>query len=198
MSQELRGQWAAEDAQTARQNSLPRRLLADLLVSAAQGVTSLGQSVVGLANLPSRGYAGKLLEDYAGYDGQSTNQALESLYTPDQQAANREAEDAQGFIPTVAAGLTNPSTIGHGIIKSLPLMIGGQAIASKLLTTAPKRLGVLSGDLQKIAPGLAVTDSLGVSMGAKLASSAIGEGTVTAGSQAEQIRWKRLLILFMT
>jgi hypothetical protein len=189
--------WAAIskelDALTAQRkepenSSLLRRVAADPLVSVAKGVTNVGQSVVGAADLVTGGHAGKALQDYAGYDPTRTNQFLDDLYTEDQQKANKEVQSAEGFAPTIGAAIANPSTIPHSVIESLPLMLGGQAIGSKLITSAPKLVGGIGAGLEKLAPNLSAVGSDGVTAGARLAGSALGEGALTAGSQAEQIR----------
>ena len=151
--------WDKEDKPES--SSLLRRTVGDTAVSVAKGVANTGQAAVGLLDIPTLGYAGKVL-DYTGYNPEQTNQFLEELYTPEQQAANREVQNANGFTETLGSAIANPSTIYHGVVESLPLMLGGQAIAKGAMSAIPQ-LG-------------------------RLTAGAAGEGIVTAGSQAEQIR----------
>lgn len=142
-------------------SSLARRALADPLVSAAKGVVGLGEAAVGLANLPTLGRAGKLLEEHAGYDPKRTQEILEGLYSEEQQAANRAVAEAKGVGGKISTLARNPSVIPHKLVETLPLLAGGGAVA---------RIPALASRLTPLARG------------------AIGEGVVGAGLSAEQIR----------
>jgi len=141
--------------------SAVRRYIGDPAVSALKGAVGLDEGIVGLADLATGGRAGKLVKD-SGIDFQRAQQGLDELYSPEQKLANENVQQANGVLPTIGAIAQNPSVIPHQIIQSAPLMLGGQAIARGAMSLAPK-----------LAP---------------LAAGAIGEGVVTAGSNAEQVR----------
>lgn len=141
--------------------SAARRYIGDPAVSALKGAVGLDEGIVGLADLATGGRAGKLVKD-SGIDFQRAQQGLDELYSPEQRLANENVQQANGVLPTIGAIAKNPSVIPHQIIQSAPLMLGGQAIARGAMSLAPK-----------LAP---------------LAAGAIGEGVVTAGSNAEQVR----------
>lgn len=136
--------------------------LGDIGVSAAKGVVGAGEAAVGLANIPTLGRAGKFLEENVGYDSETTQEYLSSLYSTAQQAANRQVSEAKGFLPTVGTALQNPSTIVHSVIESIPSMIGGGMLGRGLIKTGAK-----------IGPW---------------AAGAIGEGAVAGGMVAEDVR----------
>lgn len=135
--------------------------LKDAGVTALKGAVGLPQSFVGLADIATGGHVGKALEN-VGYRPQQAQEYLDTLYSPEQQQANRAVREAQGFLPTLSALKDNPSVIAHTVGESIPSMIGGLGIGKVA---------------QKVLPGLAGT-----------AAGAIGEGAITAGQQAEQIR----------
>ena len=140
-------------------SGLFRRAVADTGVSLAKGVVGLGEAAVGLLDIPTLGHAGKALEDHAGYDPRRTQEFLEGLYSPEQQAANRAVGEAEGVGGTLSALAENPSVIPHKLVETLPLLGGGGAVAR-----------ALPGGMSALARGAA------------------GEGTLAAGSSAEHVR----------
>ena len=152
-------------AVAARKEENPDRTISGTAVDA--GVTflkaaiGLPESFVGLADIPTAGYVGRLLEQN-GYKPKEAKEILDTYLSEAQQAANRKVKDAQGFGPTLAAALQNPSVILSSAAESLPQMVGGAGVARGLMKAAPS-----------VAPWLA---------------GAIGEGVLGAGSAAEQIR----------
>lgn len=135
----------------------------DIGVSALKGIIALPQAAVGLLDIPTGGYAGKLFEK-AGYRPEEAQRILSTFLSPAQQAASKEVAEAEGFLPTVEAAIKNPSVIAQTVIESAPSMIGGAGIARGILKVAPK-LGAL-------------------------VAAAMGEGAVAAGSAAEELRSK--------
>jgi hypothetical protein len=108
---------------------------------------------------------GRFLENQGGAVGfrpEEARQMLDEMLTPEQQAANRAVQEAEGFTGKLGAAVTNPSTIATTGTDSLPLMLGGAGVARGLMQVAP-RMGVIG-------------------------AGAAGEGIVGAGSAAEQIR----------
>ena len=146
-------------------SGLIRRAVGDTAVTAVKSAIGLPEFAVGLANLATGGGAGKALENEGGTVGfrpKQTREYLDTLYSPEQQAANREVQQAEGFFATAEAALRNPSTIAHAVLESAPSMLGAAGAARGLMAVAPK------------------VNSL-IAVGA-------GEGIFSAGSAAEQIR----------
>lgn len=137
------------------------RRLADTGISLAKGVVGVPEAAVGIGDLVSGGRIGKLAEA-AGFRPKEAKDILSSYYSPEQQAANQQVQDAQGFLPTVGAMVSNPSTILNQAVESAPSMLVGGAVSRGALALAPR-------------------------MGA-IAAGAIGEGATAAGQNAEQVR----------
>ncbi len=142
--------------------------LGDVGVTMAKAVVGVGESFVGLSDIPSFGLTGKALE-YLGWDPKKTHEILSTLYTPAQKAANLRVQKAEGFVETVKESIKNPSTIAHATLESLPLMFGGAGMARFGLSKAPALL--------KAYPNLA-----------PVVAGAMGEGLVSMGMAAEQTR----------
>jgi len=116
---------------------------------------------VGLADIPTLGYAGKILEQ-AGFKPKEAQEILDTYFSQAQQAANRKVSEAKGILPTVGTALQNPSAIAQAVGESLGSIVGGAGIARGLLKAAPALSPIYAG--------------------------AAGEGIVGAGSFAEQVR----------
>ena len=153
------------EALRKREEQTPIRSAKDVAVDA--GVTFLKSAIglpeayVGLADIPTMGYAGKLLKQ-AGYNPKESKEILDTYLSEAQQVANRKVSEAEGFLPTIGAALQNPSVIATSIAESIPQMLGGASIAKGILKAAPKATPLLAA--------------------------AAGEGVLGAGSAAEQIR----------
>jgi len=156
---EYRAQLAAREAK-GYDRTLGGSII-DTGVTFLKGAIGLPEAFVGLADIPTLGYAGKLLEQ-AGYRPREAKEILNTYLSEAQQAANRKVKEAEGFGGTIGAAVTNPSTIVTAVGESLPQMIGGAGIARGLMKAAPG-----------IAPYIA---------------GAAGEGLLGAGATAEQIR----------
>lgn len=159
-----------EKAKDYEVSEYPRTIsgtIKDVAVSGVKSVVGFGESAVGLADIPTLGRAGKAMEDYLGYDPETTQEFLSRFYSPAQKRAISEVGKAKGFGGTIRKSLQYPSTIGHAIIESVPQMLGGAAVARKLLAT-----GML-----KATP-----------VWKEIIAAAVGEGVVGAGSSAESIR----------
>lgn len=138
-----------------------RRALGDTAVSALKGAIAVPEAMVGMADLVTGGYAGKAAESL-GFRPKEAKAALDELYSPEQQAANREVQQAHGFVDTAAAALRNPSTIFHAAVESAPSLLPAGAVARGALALAPRMGGALAAGM--------------------------GEGVVSAGQTAEQVR----------
>jgi hypothetical protein len=143
------------------------RGLADAGLSLASGVVSVPQAAVGLLDvvaapvtlpLGKGGIVGRTVGKVADFRG--TKAAIESLKSDEQQAVDREVQAAGGVVETLKAIGRHPSTIAHGVLSSLPSMLGGAAAAQGL-----------------VAAGAA-----------PMVAGALGEGAVTAGQMQEETR----------
>ena len=148
-----------------RQEKQPERTFGGSVVDAGvtflKGAIGLPEAFVGLADIPSGGTIGKLLED-VGYKPKEAKEILDTYLSEAQQYANRQVKETKGFLPTIGAALQNPSTIATAVGESLPQMIGGAGVARGILKAAPG-----------VAPYIA---------------GAAGEGLLGAGAAASQIR----------
>lgn len=134
---------------------------ADFGIDALKGAIELPEAGVGLADLVTGGYAGKAAEGL-GFRPKEAKDYLNTLYSPERQAANQEVQQAQGFLPTVGAMVKNPSTIIGSAVESAPSMLGAGGIARGVMKYAPALSPIIAG--------------------------AAGEGAVSAGQNAEQVR----------
>lgn len=133
----------------------------DVGITAAKGVVGVPQAAVGLLDIFTGGHAGKALED-VGINLKDAQTILSLYYSQAQQNANRAVSDAKGFTGTLSTALQHPSTILTAVGESIPAMLAGGAVGRVITAVAPK-----------VAPWLAA---------------ALGEGTVGAGSMAENLR----------
>lgn len=142
-------------------SGLARRFIADPAISLVKGAVGVPETVIGLTDIVTGGYTGKFAESL-GFRPKEAKKYLDTLLSAEQQAANKALEEADGFVDTVVTAVSNPSTILHGALESLPSVGSGGVVARQVLKQAPK-LGAL-------------------------AAGAIGEGVVSGSQTAEQIR----------
>src|SRR5689334_3715657 len=91
----------AEQSQQQEQSGPMRRLVADPAITLVKGAIAVPEAAVGLADLATEGQAGKVLENADGAIGFRPKEArafLDTLYSPEQQAAFRAVQDAPGFM----------------------------------------------------------------------------------------------------
>lgn len=146
-----------------------RRTIGDAGIALAKGIVGVPETVVGIADIPTLGYAGKGAEKI-GINFKGTQDALSNLYSPEaRQAQERVGEGFdKGIIPGVKSVIQNPSTIMTGAVESTPTMFAGGAIG-------------------KVVKGLPILAKLGPTV-APIVAGAVGEGSVTAGQNIEQVR----------
>ena len=148
-----------------RKQEVPERTISGTVIDAGiallKTAISVPEGYVGLVNLPTMGYAGKILQT-AGFNPKEAKAILDTYYSEAQQSADRRVSETKGMAPTVGAALENPSVILKSIAESIGPMLGGAFIAKGLMKGAPA-----------IAPYIA---------------GGLGEGIMGAGSAAEQIR----------
>ncbi|WP_262442589.1 PLxRFG domain-containing protein [Acinetobacter ursingii] len=142
--------------------------LKDTGLSALKGAVAVPELAVGIMDVMSDGATGKTLENKDGAIGfrpKEAKQALGDLHTDQYKAQQQEFADAgkdgnwvDKVVDKTKVALTNPSLITNTVVESVPSMLAGGL------------LGRASGIANPVVAG------------------AVGEGTVMAGSQAEQIR----------
>ena len=143
----------------------PMRRVGDAAIALGKGIIGWPEAAVGVADLATGGRVGKFLENEEGLIGFRPKQAREFLdlgKSEAQKAADAEVANAKGLIDTARAVVGNPSTAVMAAIESLPSIGGGGVAARGALAIAP-RLGAV-------------------------AAGALGEGVVSAGQNAEQVR----------
>ena len=187
-----------EQAPPAPESSgLIRRIAGDGILTAVKGAIGLTESAVGLADMASGGHVGKALENEDGAIGFRPKQAkeyLDQFYSPEQKAAFAAVQNAANkddpFLTRVGdiagAAIRNPSTIVHAVGESLPsigaggligrgVMAGAAALSPRIATAIAAPLVASQGAQKALST-------------ARIAAAGIGEGVVSAGSTAEQIR----------
>lgn len=145
-------------------------LAKDVGAWALKGAVAVPEAVVGLADIPTGGAVGKFLENEGGMVGfrpKQANEAINEWHTDATKEAQRKYQQAEGFGGKFMAAVENPSNIVGSVIESAPSMFAGGLVGRGLLGAT--RLGQMGAK------------------GAALAGSA-GEGVMSAGSAAEQIR----------
>ena len=144
-------------------SSFGRRAL-DLPVAFARGVAKVPGGLVGLADIPTGGRVGKFIEENLGYDFNAPDQFYNQYITPETKQAQQEVSRSfkeDGFLSGLGSAITHPSVIGQTVAESVPSMLAGGWMG--------KTLGAALKAPTWLASGL-------------------GEGLVTAGQQAEDIR----------
>ena len=141
------------------------RRVGDAAVALGKGIIGVPEAAVGVADLATGGQVGKFLENEGGDFGFRPKEAREYLDTfksEAQKRADAEVANAKGLIDTARAVVGNPSTAVMAAIESVPSIGAGGVVGRGVLTVAPKAGGIVAG--------------------------AIGEGAVSAGQNAEQVR----------
>jgi hypothetical protein len=105
-----------------------RRYLADPALSLTKGIVGLGEAAVGIADIPTMGYAGKGFEKATeaifGGTSKDLQNFLQSLKTPEQLAQEHEVAKAKGFFGTLGTLAQNPAAIVQILVgQSFPQMI---------------------------------------------------------------------------
>ena len=159
---------------------------ADTGLDVSKGVVKLGESYVGLLDLTSGGAAGRVLAK-AGYDPKSTNEFLTGFQSLTRQNANKNVEEAVGFLDTLKEMVVNPTALVGGIAESLPGtvaagVVGGQFVRFLVGKAAAEAssLGLSGAIAEKFIADKVKEQTF------KIASVAGGtEGALSAGSIAE-------------
>lgn len=159
----FKSQWSAP------KEELPSRTAADyakdIATTAAKGVISADQALVGIADLLPGVNAGKFLEEH-GVDFNKMQEQLSSpeygYFSPQQQEANKSWSEAKTLGEHATSLMEHPSGALAAAGEAIPsIMAGG---------VGGKAVGELAGIKSALTRG------------------AIGEGGITAGQAAEEIR----------
>jgi hypothetical protein len=190
-------------------SSMVRRVVADPLVGLARGTfVGIPEALVGLADIPTLGRAGKLVEDVGrgiGIGGfKEGREFFDQALTPETRQAQKEVAETKGFFPTIGAALERPSTIVQTLADSIPSMVAGagltnlgmKALGYGATKITPELLLATKGatkvdDVMPAAQKAAIeaVDAIHKSNLSKaVVAGAVGEGAVTAGQNIEQVR----------
>ena len=125
-------------------------------------ITGIGDIIPGaLFNATPFDTATEAIGEYTGFEPQRWAEEARQEYSPERQAADIRVEQAEGFLDTAGALLTEPRALAGAVVETLPQMLAGGAIGRGLLAAK------------------AVT-SPAVAIGA-------GEGAISAGQQMESL-----------
>lgn len=154
------------------ESSLLRRGIADPLIGLASGaLVGLPETAIGLLDIPTKGAAGKFIEekskDVFGGTLDDLREYGQSKLSPETREAMKKVSEAEGFFGTLKTSVDNPSSIVQTIAESLPSMFGGARVGRLITGLFPK---------------LVKAGTAGIYGGA------LGEGIVTTGQNVEEIR----------
>uniref|UniRef100_A0A6M3KQ94 Putative methyltransferase n=1 Tax=viral metagenome TaxID=1070528 RepID=A0A6M3KQ94_9ZZZZ len=152
----------------------------DTVIDLGKGVVGLGESAVGLANVFTGNLAGRGLAA-VGYDPVATKKILESGYSPARALANKNVEEAKGFVDTVIALVNNPSVAVGGVVESAPGMLTIMGATRSFALKAMAEAGVKRGTPEAAAFLNSIKSKL-------LAVGATAEGAQSTGTIQEQGR----------
>jgi hypothetical protein len=164
----------------------------DIVGTAVKGVMAVPEAAVGLADIATGGKVGKALQDgvaipgtdaYLRFDPRAGREVVDDHLTSDaQKAANRKVDEAGKNEDTLAgkvwetakAAVKNPSTIATAVGESVPSLLAGGAAARGVMWLPKLRALAATGEKGAKAAGII--------------AGAVGEGAVSAGATAENIR----------
>ncbi|MDH5857800.1 PLxRFG domain-containing protein [Lampropedia aestuarii] len=161
----------------------------DIGVWTAKGLAAVPEAAIGLADIPTGGRVGKVLDESLGIRPKQWKGSLNELHTDATKAAQQKFEEADGVWEKTKAAVQNPSNIAGAVIESLPSMFAG-GYAGRAALAGARGAGLVA-DPTKIAQGAsAAAKSAAGAQGLRQATvaGAAGEGLVMAGAQAEAIR----------
>ncbi len=150
---------AFDDPATAPKPAGTLRRAADTALALGRGIVAVPETAVGISDLITGGRTGKAVERL-GVRFKDAKQVLTDFQSDEQKAADARVQQADGFLPTVGAMIENPSTIANAVAESAPSMLAGGAVSRGLVNKGVN--GITAG--------------------------AVGEGVVSAGQAAEQVR----------
>lgn len=161
----------------------------DIAASAVKGAIGVPEMLVGLADIPTGGRAGKFLANESGDFGFRPKEAKEIVndwHSDATKEAQRKFGEAKGIWDKAKTAIENPSVIANSVGESLFLMGSGSLAARGLMALGARGVAGAAGGVGPALPG-ALARTVGAEA-APIAAGAIGEGVTMAGSAAEQIR----------
>ncbi len=144
-----------------QKSGIIRKYVGDPAVWAVKGLSEVTHGLTGLVDIPTKGYFSKGLEKL-GWRPDLQRAFLDSLISPERRKSREAVTEAEGFANKVATAIQNPSVIAQMAVESAPGMVAGGNIARGLLSK-----------FKSLPP---------------LVAAAIGEGAMTAGGMAQQVR----------
>ncbi len=159
--------------------------LKDAGLSLAQGIISVPESAVGLADIPTGGRVGKFLENEDGLLGFRPKQAreyLDEFNTEKSKAQQQEFADADGILAKTGVALSNPSMIANTLAESAPSIGLGAGLGRGVMA------GANAVNKGRTVAALSAAEKAAKAQKAGALAGATGEGLVMAGAQAEAIR----------
>lgn len=190
-------------------SSILRRAVGDPLVALARGtLVGIPETVTGLLDIPTMGYAGKTAEAIGKGLGigrfKEGREFFDKMLTPETQEAQRKVSEAEGFVDTVKTAVQNPSAIAQVVAESIPSMVAGAGAVGKGAKALGYGLRKLSPEITAAARGAieagkdaTVAETRALNMVEKVQKAnlmkaatigGISEGAVTAGQNLEQVR----------
>jgi hypothetical protein len=160
----------------------------DTVTDVQAGVLGAGRGLVGLADLVTPGQLGKVVDEYTPLD--EWEEQVESQYSPARQQAQADFANAEGITGKIGEIVKNPSLATSAAIQSAPSMLAGGGVAragASLLSRGTKYLPKAADYLSKLKGVSKAKGALGKNAGA-ITRGAVGEGLISAGQQAEDIR----------
>ena len=158
----------------------------DIAATAVKGAVAVPEAVVGLADIPTGGAAGKALESI-GFRPKDARELVNDWHSDATKEAQRKFQESDGIWEKTKTAVQNPSLIATAVGESLPVMGLGGVAARGVLAARGAMAGraATRAGLGEAAATKAAEQAM--TRAAPLAGAA-GEGAVMAGSAAEQIR----------
>lgn len=209
MGDKKKGDFVFDSDTDQGDSSILRRTVGDLGVALAKGtLVGIPETVTGLLDIPTMGYAGKAAEAVGkglGIGGfKEGREYFDEMLTPETKQAVKEVQETKGFFPTIGAALQRPSAIAQTVGESIPSMVAGGALTGMAakglgmgmtkipvaMETAAQR-AMKAGKLATLEDATALTaanaiNKANIIKGATIGG--VGEGIVTAGQNIEQTR----------
>tara|TARA_R110000824_G_scaffold314843_1_gene501724 strand:- start:46 stop:3498 length:3453 start_codon:yes stop_codon:yes gene_type:complete len=139
------------------------RLAKDLGIAFGSGTISLAQALEGLVDIPTQGKFGDFVDRRLGeYSPSALQDTLQGMYSEKAKRENQRIADADGWREILKTVTKNPESIARAGVAAIPSILGGGTIARGAAKVLPSAL-------RWVTPG-------------------IGEGTLSAGLSASQIR----------
>ena len=169
-------------------SNIIRRGIGDPLVGLARGAAvGIPETAVGLLDIPTFGGAGKVAESIGkglGIGGFGEGRKFfNKMLSPETQEAQRKVSGAEGFVDTIKTAVQNPSAIVQVVAESIPAMLTG----TRLIGMGQKALGYGAKELAGLT-GKELLAATASNKAKQIVTGALGEASVTAGQNIEQVR----------